>query len=379
VEQARKILVTADFYRPAHGVIFDAILAVSKTGTADPVIVNDYLARAGDSSTTGGALYLHTLIASVPVVASAGVYASTVRRHAASRRLRSAGRRILQWTDGPDCDPAALTEQILREVESVRDDGAGSELAQTIYDFLDVPEGDYDYDWVIPDLMERGDRLVLTGVEGGGKSEMSRQLAVMTAAGIHPFSLARQPPARVLLIDAENGERAVRRKIRPLAELAVQAGQTIDAENLRVKCVPGGIDLSTDRGVSWLLREVTAARPDLTLLGPLYKLVPRAIKDDDDAAPVLAALDMVRARGSCIVVEGHAGHALGPGGQRDMRPRGSAALLGWPEFGFGLRWNDESSRMCRVMDVVSWRGERDERMWPEKIMSGGLWPWSECV
>jgi hypothetical protein len=54
-----------------------------------------------------------------------------------------------------------------------------------------------------------------------------------------------------------------------------------------------------------------------------------------------------------------------------MRPRGSAALMGWPEFGYGLRWNEVGD-----VDMVAWRGDRDERNWPLRIKRGGLWPWT---
>jgi hypothetical protein len=383
VEQVRRVLVTADFYRPAHQLVFDAIINVMKTGVPpDPVILNDHLTQTGDISKVGGALYLHTLIASVPITASASVYADTVRRHAVTRRLRVAGKRILQWTDEPDADPGELTERILREVEDTRRAGAGGAgvTAQMITDFFDVDDDEDTYDWVIPGLMERGDRLILTGVEGAGKSELFRQTAVMAAAGIRLFSHAHVEPMRALLLDFENAERHTRRKLWPLIQLAAREGRPVDPDRLWVECRPQGIDLATDRGVSWLLQQVTAIKPDIVFLGPLYKLAPRALNDDSDAAPVLAALDMVRARGACVVLEAHAGHALGPGGRRDMRVRGSAAFMGWPEFAYGLRWSDDASKTERVMDFVAWRGDRDTgRAWPEKLTSAGLWPWSESL
>jgi replicative DNA helicase len=116
--------------------------------------------------------------------------------------------------------------------------------------------------------------------------------------------------------------------------------------------------------------------PDIVMLGPLYRLAPRALQTDDEAAPVIAALNLIRARGSAIILEAHAGHAQGPGGRRDLRPRGSSALMGWPEFGYGLRWaDDETARQERTVEMVSWRGDRDEREWPEKLTAGGTWPW----
>ena len=112
------------------------------------------------------------------------------------------------------------------------------------------------------------------------------------------------------------------------------------------------------------------------ILGPLYKLAPRALNDDSDIAPVLAVLDMIRARDACLILGADAGHAMGPGGRRDFRPRGSSALLGWPEFGYGLRWSEDAqSATARTVDMVSWRGDRDEREWPEMLTAGGVWPW----
>ena len=78
-----------------------------------------------------------------------------------------------------------------------------------------------------------------------------------------------------------------------------------------------------------------------------------------------------------MLVEAHAGHGLGAGGKRDMRPRGSAAFLGWPEFGYGLRPAERAAGDSRrVADLVGWRGDREERDWPARLVSGGTWPWS---
>ena len=63
------------------------------------------------------------------------------------------------------------------------------DLAPDLYEFLAIV--DPPSDWVIPGLLERGDRLIWTGFEGLGKSVVVRQLAVCAAAGVHPFT--REP------------------------------------------------------------------------------------------------------------------------------------------------------------------------------------------
>jgi hypothetical protein len=80
----------------------------------------------------------------------------------------------------------------------------------------------------------------------------------------------------------------------------------------------------------------------------------------------------LRDRGLCLIMEAHAGKATNMEGDRDLRPRGSAALLGWPEFGFGLKpvtGDPEKVQLAR------WRGDRDGRAWPKIIRKGGIWPW----
>jgi replicative DNA helicase len=302
-DRCRQALVPDDFYRPGHGLVFAAVCAVMRDGTApDAITVKECLETRGQLAKITGAPYLHTLIAAVPAVANADYYARAVRGHAVTRRLREAARRALQMTEATDADPHGLTEAVLREIESVRDAGMGDGLTvQTIAEFLDADESD-DYDWVIEGLLERGDRLVITGMEGAGKSELFRMLAVTVAAGIHPFTFRPMPPKRVLVVDCENSARHTRRKIRPLVAQARLQGHPVSEADLWIECRPQGMDLALDRDVSWLLRQVAAISPDVTFLGPLYRLAPRALNDDSDAAPVIATLNMIRARGSAVVL-----------------------------------------------------------------------------
>ena len=148
----------------------------------------------------------------------------------------------------------------------------------------------------------------------------------------------------MLVLDCENGQRHTRRRIRPLVTQARRSAARSDEKNLWIECRPAGMDLALDRDVSWLLRQVAAVSPDIVMLGPLYRLAPRALNSDDEAAPIIAVLNMIRARDCCVLLEAHSGHATGHGGRRDPRPRGSSAFLGWPEFGYGLRWSEENAK-----------------------------------
>ncbi|MDE9364740.1 replicative DNA helicase [Luteipulveratus sp. YIM 133132] len=86
-----------DFYRPAHELIWDAVIDLYGRGEpADAITVADELTKRGDLSRAGGQAYLHQLIQGVPTAANAGYYAQIVAERAVLRRLVDAGTRIVQ-------------------------------------------------------------------------------------------------------------------------------------------------------------------------------------------------------------------------------------------------------------------------------------------
>ena len=97
IADVSEVLRGADFYRPVHEVIFDAIIDLYGRGEpSDPITVANELQRRGELARIGGAPYLHTLSANVPIAANAGYYAEIVREKAILRRLVDAGTRIVQ-------------------------------------------------------------------------------------------------------------------------------------------------------------------------------------------------------------------------------------------------------------------------------------------
>jgi len=92
-----EVIKPGDFYRPAHQLVYDAILDLYARGEpADAVTVSAELTRSGQLNRVGGATYLHTLISMVPTAANAGYYAEIVADRATLRRLVTAGTRIVQ-------------------------------------------------------------------------------------------------------------------------------------------------------------------------------------------------------------------------------------------------------------------------------------------
>lgn len=86
-----------DFYKPAHELIFDAVIDLYSRGEpADAITVSDELSKRGDLQRAGGQAYLHDLIQSVPTAANAGYYAQIVAERAVLRRLVEAGTKVVQ-------------------------------------------------------------------------------------------------------------------------------------------------------------------------------------------------------------------------------------------------------------------------------------------
>jgi hypothetical protein len=300
-------------------------------------------------------------------------HARMIREAALGREVAAFCRRNLNAIEAGQ-NPMMVAARMPEEAQSIR---AGSQTSSLRGRLLaDIfADDDPGYDWVIPGLLERLDRLVYTGGEGAGKSTFGRQVALSAAAGLHPFVSDHFEPVPVTIIDCENSERQWRRKARAIS-LAVERLTGIDPAQRIHLATPGQIDITKPDGLGAVHAELDEHPCGILLIGPLYKLVPRAITSDDDAAPLLAALDSIRQRadGPALMMEAHAGHTQGAGGERNYRPRGSSALLGWPEFGFGFATDQNDP--ARV-EVIRWRGDRDERDWPKAMRRGGLLPWTD--
>ncbi|HZN17361.1 MAG TPA: replicative DNA helicase [Micromonosporaceae bacterium] len=186
-----EILRSADFYRPAHATVFDAVLDLYGRGEpADPITVAAALADSGDLGRVGGAPYLHTLIASVPTAANAAYYARIVSERAVLRRLVEAGTRIVQLGYGAAAgagrdvdDIVDLAQQAVYDVTERRiseDFAILSELLQPTLDEIEavgaqggvmtgVPTGFTDLDRLLNGL-HPGQLIVVAGRPGLGKA-----------------------------------------------------------------------------------------------------------------------------------------------------------------------------------------------------------------
>ncbi|MBP5300562.1 MAG: hypothetical protein J6Y80_04075, partial [Victivallales bacterium] len=77
------------FYRPAHQMIFDAMVALNPKGEAgiDPVVLADYLQKNHQLEQIGGQNYLQLLMDKVPTSVNVEHYAEIVKQNAVLRRI----------------------------------------------------------------------------------------------------------------------------------------------------------------------------------------------------------------------------------------------------------------------------------------------------
>lgn len=373
--EVTRLVTSSDFYSPRHQLIFEAIERLRHAeAPTDTVAVVDELIRHGSIDRAGGADYVHTLTSVTPTASNAGYYAALVAAASVGRGVTAVAMRAQDGVIRGE-DSAIVLARAIDELHGIRDRHTSARAARSLGEVLDVPAEADVYDWVIPGVLERMDRLILTGGEGGGKSTLLRQLAVMAAAGVHPFTHQHVQPARVLVVDGENSEKQWRRAVGSVALNARVHGVADPRENLFVDFV-SRINITRANDLGNVHRMLDDCRPDLVLIGPLYRLAP-SIKNDEEALPVLEALDTIRDRGVAMMLEAHAPHADAKTGQRDLRPIGSSALLRWPEFGLGIA---KPIKPGEPFQLVKWRGDRDARNWPTQLHSqrevyGQRWPW----
>ncbi|TKJ26485.1 replicative DNA helicase [Blastococcus sp. CCUG 61487] len=192
-----EVLHGNDFYRPAHQVIFDCILDLYGRGEpADAITVAAELNRTDQLSKMGGAVYLHTLIASTPTAANAGYYAAIVAEQAVLRRLVEAGTRVVQLgygAAGGRGDVDDIVDRAQQEIYDVtekrmsEDYSRLEDILQPTMDELDaiasrggvsrgVPTGIRDLDELTNGL-QAGQMIVIAARPGVGKSTLGLDIA----------------------------------------------------------------------------------------------------------------------------------------------------------------------------------------------------------
>lgn len=233
-------------------------------------------------------------------------------------------------------------------------------------EFLLEAENDA-YEWVIPGLLEKQERVIVVAAEGVGKTMLARQVAIGCAAGLHPFTFQPMPPIRTLTIDLENPARIIRRTSRTIMENSIRlsGARTVDA-HLHIH--PAGLDLASAKDRAFIEQLVDKIKPELICLGPLYKAYVDngSLTSEALAVEVAKFLDHIRDVYGCALWLEHHAPLGASNATRELRPFGSSVWSRWPEFGISIT-PDPLNPDGYVYDVKHFRGARDKRAWPIKM------------
>ncbi|QLQ09360.1 MAG: replicative DNA helicase [Nocardioidaceae bacterium] len=125
-----EVLRGGDFYRPVHETIFDVVSDLyARNEPVDPVTTAAELSKRGELMRIGGAPYLHTLSASVPIASNASYYAGIVKEKAILRRLVEAGTRITQMGYAGEGEVDDVVDQAQQEVYNVSERRSAEDYA----------------------------------------------------------------------------------------------------------------------------------------------------------------------------------------------------------------------------------------------------------
>lgn len=189
-----EVLRGHDFYKPAHEMIYEAIIDLYGRGEpADAVTVADLLNKRQELSRVGGPAVLHELIQSVPTAANAGFYAEIVHEKAVLRRLVSAGTKIVQLGQAQDGEVEEIVNEAQAEIYKVAENRqsedyvALSGILEHTVDEIEaagsqgegmsgVPTGFYEFDELTQGL-HGGQMIVVAARPAVGKSTLALDFA----------------------------------------------------------------------------------------------------------------------------------------------------------------------------------------------------------
>ncbi|MDP9376677.1 MAG: replicative DNA helicase [Actinomycetota bacterium] len=109
-----------DFYREAHGRIYQAMLDLHSDGEpVDALTVTEHLKQAGELEALGGRSAIDVLTGSVPAISHLRQYARIVKENAMLRRLLNATYDIQQRVHGHEAPPRELVDIAERSILEV--------------------------------------------------------------------------------------------------------------------------------------------------------------------------------------------------------------------------------------------------------------------
>lgn len=216
----------ADFYRPDHRLIFNAIGALSsRDRPRDAITVSEYLESCGQLAEAGGLGYLSTLVKDTPSAANITTYADIVRERSLLRELIAVGNDIAASAFHTEGRAAAeLVDEAEQRVFKIAGKGISGkkkdirqlheicgdliirldELHQAGAEITGLSTGYKKFDAMTQGL-QKGDLIIVAGRPSMGKTTLALNIAENAA-----FNLTKPTPIAIFSMEMSTEQLALR-------------------------------------------------------------------------------------------------------------------------------------------------------------------------
>lgn len=313
---AAAMVTAADFYKPAHGHLFTAVVALTEEGEhADSVTVADRLRRLGLLDCIGGPEVLARIMVSCPATSGALSYAGIVAHHAALRRQITAAEEVR----------AAGYELRLVDLTSMLQANSAGGIRLLSRDDLDSLPGPT---WLVDGVLPAGGVVTMFGPPGAYKTFMALSLACSVASGSDWFGM-RTVAGEAVYIAGEGASGLGRRVAAWEAAFGVRA--------TRLLVSPEAVDLRDSLAIARVVAQVQAMDPRLVVVDTWARCMPGADENSaKDAGQAIASVDRIRQQtGATVVLLHHTPIAA------EARERGSSSLPGATDTRIGVKRDGE--------------------------------------
>lgn len=345
IDAVRSLLEPRDFYRDSHGRIFSTIVDLAAAGTpVDAITVGAELERLGLLSDTLTRERVHELAAIVPATSNAAHHAAIVISASRRRGELAVGKALQAASANGGLAGSDELRIRVRELLEQPTHGTFTLEPQSASDLCATPDAERT-DELLGGLVVKRYRTLIGGHTGEGKTTTALAMVRAIVVGAEFLEYQGAGSARALVLDAEQGEKSLKRRLRE--------AHLDDCDQVDVIRVPDGLALNADpRHVAELERVLTAGQYDVVIADPLYKLHTGDSNAEREAVDLMRRFDAWRDQlGFALLLPLHCRKPI-PGLKFSIHDLfGSSAYVRGAEVVLGLqRMRDGYSRLHYLKD-----------------------------
>ena len=162
-QEARRHISGGDLYEPWHEVIWDAVARLDRTAAPSTQSPSTRFSLPGSRASRDARRH-----PTIPLPDSVAEHAAIVRSWATKRRIQTTASQVVAQALNPNATPPG-SPHLWQPSSPPSETPAPPRTTDGALRLRAATPADDEPDWLIPGLLERRDRLMLTGEEGLGK------------------------------------------------------------------------------------------------------------------------------------------------------------------------------------------------------------------